>query len=359
MRRSACLAVCLLALAGCKKSEQQGPVVTGKGDAAGRTIELDGAGATFPYPLYSKWVAEYEKVNPKVKIDYQSIGSGAGIRQIMERTVDFGASDAPLTDEQLRKAPGTLVHLPTTLGAVVVTYNLPGSPKLKLTDDILAGMFLGEIRTWNDSRIATLNAGVKLPDTAISIIHRSDGSGTSAVFTDYLSKVSPAWKQTVGSGTSVEWPVGLGAKGNEGVAGQVKSTPGAVGYVELVYAMQTDQPFAALRNRAGAFVDASLDSISQAAAGAAIPDDYRVSITDAAGAGAYPIASFTYLLVYRDMPDATRGKALAGFIWWALHDGQAFANPLHYGQLPAGIVTREEATLRSLTAGGKPLLAGM
>jgi phosphate transport system substrate-binding protein len=328
-----------------------------EGGEAADSLALTGAGASFPFPLYSKWISEYDKVNPKVKVDYQSIGSGGGIRQITEHTVDFGASDAPLTDEQLAKPSGKLVHIPTTLGAVVVTYNLPDAPKIKLTGEVVAAIFLGQIKSWKDEKIAALNPDVKFPDQAIAVVHRSDGSGTSAIFTDSLSKVSPAWKEKVGSGTSPAWPAGLGAKGNEGVAGQIKGTPGAIGYVELVYAMQTKQPFAQLKNRAGAFVDASLDSILLAAAGTTIPDDYRVSITDAAGAGAYPIAAFTYLLVYKDMADAAKGKALVQFIWWALHDGQKYANPLFYGQLPPELVKREEATLKSITAAGKLLLA--
>jgi phosphate transport system substrate-binding protein len=323
------------------------------------TISLNGAGATFPFPLYSKWIAEYGKANPKVKVNYQSVGSGAGIKQISDRTVDFGGSDAPMNDEQLGKAPGKIVHIPTTLGAVVVTYNLPDvkSP-LKVSSEVIAGMFLGEIKKWNDPKLVALNPDAKLPATPVTIVHRSDGSGTSAVFTDYLAKTSPAWKEKVGSGTSVAWPTGVGGKGNEGVTGSIKTTPGSLGYVELVYAKQTNLPTMAIKNAAGKFVDPSLESVSSAASGVAatIPDDLRVSITNAPGDGAYPIAAFTYALVYADGQSVAKSEAVAKFLWWGIHDGQAFSEPLHYAKLPPEIVTKAEAKLKSLKAEGKPLL---
>jgi phosphate transport system substrate-binding protein len=334
-------------------------LLAASGTALASNVNLNGAGATFPFPLYSKWMFEYNKVNPNIRINYQSIGSGGGIRQISDRTVDFGASDAPMTDEQLAKAPAKLVHIPTTLGAVVVTYELPGNPKLKLTPEVLAGIYLGQITTWNDKRVVELNSGVNLPAQPITVAHRSDGSGTTAVFTDYLCKVSPTWNAKVGKGTSVMWPVGLGGKGNEGVTGQVKTTPGSLGYVELAYAVENKLPYASIRNLAGTFVEPSIDSIVAAAASLAstIPADFRVSITNAPGPQSYPLASFTYLLVYEDMPDHTKAEALAKFIWWAEHDGQKFSGPLRYAPLPPELVTKVEAKLKTLRSAGQPLLA--
>jgi phosphate transport system substrate-binding protein len=339
-----------------------GPSDQGKAEApakpaAPETIDIQGAGATFPYPLYSKWVSEYQKIDPRVHINYQSIGSGGGIRQITEKTVQFGASDAPMNAEELQKAPG-IQHVPTTLGAVVIAYNLPGVSGLTLSSQAVAGIFLGEIKTWNDKRIASENPGAKLPKDAITIAYRSDGSGTTAVFTDYLSKISPAWKDKVGAGKSVKFPVGLGAKGNEGVAGQLKTTPGSIGYVELAYAKQTNITYAALKNRAGKVVEPSLEAIAAAAASVAstMPDDLRVSIVDAPGDAAYPISAFTYILVYQDQGDATKGKALAQFLWWAIHEGQALGPALHYATLPPDVVTKVEAKLRALRNAGQPLL---
>jgi phosphate transport system substrate-binding protein len=327
---------------------------------APESVSLNGAGATFPFPLYSKWVNEYQAVEPKVKINYQSIGSGAGIRQISERTVDFGASDAAMTDEQLGKAPGKLVHVPMTLGAVVITFNLPGVTALKLTPEVATAIFMGEVKKWDDPKVAKLNDGVKLPSQAITVVYRSDGSGTTAVFTDYLSKVSTAWKDKAGAGTSVKFPVGLGAKGNEGVTGQIKTTPGALGYVELAYAKQNNLPAASLQNKAGKFVDASLDGITAAAGAFAdkIPDDMRVAITNAEGDASYPIASFSYVLVYEDNKDAAKAEAIANFLWWGIHDGQKVGPALHYAPLPAPVVTRAEAKLKGLKSGDKVLLAG-
>ncbi len=322
--------------------------------SAADPLLINGAGATFPFPLYSKWFSEYNKLHPELQFNYQSIGSGGGIQQITNRTVDFGASDAPMKDEQLAKAPGT-VHVPTVMGAVVVTYDAPIA-ELKLTPDTLAGIFLGKIQRWNDPGLAAVNPGAKLPDAAIAVIHRSDGSGTTNIFTDYLSKVSPEWKAQVGAGTAVRWPTGLGAKGNEGVSGLVKQTPGAIGYVELAYANQNKLPKALLRNKGGAFVAATMESTSAAAAGVEMPDDFRVSITDASGKDAYPMASFTYILVPRDQQDPAKGKAIVQFLDWAVHDGQRFAAPLDYAPLPKPVVEKVTAKLKTLTAQGKPIL---
>jgi phosphate transport system substrate-binding protein len=352
----------VLAATGCGKSE--GKRVTkdnGTTTTEGGDITLTGAGATFPYPLYSKWTRAYHDAHPNIKISYQSIGSGGGIRQITETTVDFGASDAPMSDEELAKAPGKLMHIPMTIGAVALVFNVDGVDHgLKLTSDATAKIFLGEIKKWNDPAIAATNEGMKLPNTDITVAYRSDGSGTTAVFTDYLSAVSPAWKEKVGAGKAVKFPTGLGAKGNEGVAGQVKTTPGTIGYVELAYAIQTKASYAELQNQAGKFVAPSLEGISAAAAGAVarMPEDYRISIVNAPGDDAYPIAAFTYLLVYEDMQNATKGKTLADFLWWAVHDGQAMGPDLHYAKLPAELVVRVEKTLRTLKAGGAPALEG-
>jgi len=329
----------------------------GPGDVSAQLL-MNGAGATFPYPLYSKWFDEYAKVDRSVRFNYQSIGSGGGIRQIMARTVDFGASDGPMTDEQLEKAPGALFHIPMVMGAVVATYNLPGSPKLRFTPDLLADIFLGKATRWTDPRIKAANPEATLPDQPIIVVHRSDGSGTTYIWVDYLSKVSPEWREKVGRGTSVNWPVGLGGKGNEGVAGQVKNTPGALGYVELAYAITNRLPAAAIRNRAGTFVLPSIESTTAAAAGAAkaMPPDFRVSLTDPSGEGAYPVAGFTWLLVYKEQPDEVRGKVLARFLWWAIHDGQQYAPRLLYAPLPARVVRMVEVKIKQITYQGKPLL---
>lgn len=321
-------------------------------------VRLQGAGASFPNPLYQKWVSEYGKQNPQVRIDYQSIGSGGGIKQIQEQTVDFGASDAPMKDEDLQKAPAPILHIPTVLGAVVITYNLPNiSQPLRFSPETIAGIFLGNIKRWDDAKIKADNAGVTLPSTDITVVHRSDSSGTSAVFTDYLSKVSDEWKQKVGAGTSPAWPVGLGGKGNEGVMGQVKQTPNTIGYVELAYAVQNKLPVAQIKNKSGNFVEPSLDAVTAAAAESiqTTPEDLRVSITNATGAQAYPIASYTYILAYQNQKDASKGKALVDFLWWGLHDGEAFTKDLQYAPLPAEIVKRSEAKINSMTSGSKPL----
>jgi phosphate transport system substrate-binding protein len=326
------------------------------GAGAASPLLVNGAGATFPFPLYSKWFAEYNKLHPDLRFNYQSIGSGGGIQQISRGTVDFGASDAPMTDEELARAPG-IVHVPTVLGAVVVTYNAP-VPALKLTPEVLAGIFLGRIQRWDDAAIAAVNPGAKLPGAAIVVVHRSDGSGTTSIFTDYLAKVSPEWKQKVGAGKSVRWPAGLGGKGNEGVTGLVKQTPGAMAYVELAYAKQNGLATAALRNREGVFVAPTLEATSAAAAGVAVPDDFRVSITDAKGKDAYPMASFTYVLVPRDQKDAAKGAALLRFLSWAVHEGQKFAAPLDYAPLPQAVVEKVTAKLATLTVQGRPAELG-
>ncbi|MFL5416822.1 MAG: phosphate ABC transporter substrate-binding protein PstS [Myxococcales bacterium] len=317
---------------------------------------INGAGATFPFPLYSKWFSTYNKMHPDVQINYQSIGSGGGIKQATEKTVDFGASDAPMSDEELSRAQG-IQHIPTVMGAVVLVYNVPGLQSLRLTPETLAGIFLGKISNWNDPALAKDNPGAKLPDTPIAVAHRSDGSGTTYSFTDYLSKVSAQWKSGPGTGKSVNWPAGLGGKGNEGVTGLVKQNEGGIGYVELAYANQNKLPVAEMKNHDGAWVKPTLEAVSAAAAKAQIPDDYRISITDQPGKDAWPISTFTYLLVYKDMPDAAKGEALLQFLWWAAHDGQKLASALEYAPLPAPVVSKVESTLRKLTVQGKAVLA--
>jgi phosphate transport system substrate-binding protein len=306
--------------------------------------DLTGAGATFPYPLYSKWFDAYA-TKSGVKINYQSIGSGGGIRQLSEQTVDFGASDAPMSDAELAKAKGgPVAHIPTALGAVAMVYNLPEvTSPLKLTGEVIAAIYQGQITKWNDARIAAVNPGVKLPDKDILVVHRSDGSGTSYVFTDFLASVSPAWATKPGKGKEVQWPVGLGAKGNEGVAGQVKQTPGAIGYVELAYATQNKMAMASVKNANGEFVAPSIASVTAAAAGAAakLPatTDYRVSIVNAAGAGVYPISSFTWIIAYTRQADAAKGKKLTDFLRWALSEGQGLEAGLDYAPLPEAMRT--------------------
>jgi len=301
---------------------------------------INGAGATFPYPIYSKWFDEYAKVDPSVRFNYQSIGSGGGQKQITAQTVDFGASDGPMSDENLAKAPGKILHLPTVAGADVIAYNLPGNPKLKLNSDAIVNLFLGNITKWNDPKIAALNPGVDLPDLPVIVVHRSDGSGTTFIFTDYLSSISPVWEDTVGKGTSVKWPVGIGGKGNEGVAGQVKQLSGAVGYVELIYAKQNKMPYADVKNAAGNFITPSLDSVTAALATAKIPDDFRFSMVNAPGDKAYPISGATWLLVYERQKDAAKGKKLVEFLNWALTKGEGMASSLDYASLPESVQQR-------------------
>lgn len=328
------------------------------GGGGGGSVSLQGAGATFPYPLYLKWLNEYTKAHQNVRIDYQSIGSGGGIKQIQAQTVDFGASDAPMSDADLKAAPGAIVHIPTVLGAVVLTYNLPEATKpLRFSSEVIADIFLGKITKWNDPRIAADNPGATLPAKDITVVHRADGSGTSFVFTDYLSKVSAEWKSKVGADKSPKWPVGQGGKGNEGVTGQIKRQPNTIGYVELAYAVQNKLPVALIKNKAGNFIEPSIDAVTAAAAGtvSSTPADLRVSITDADGANAYPVSSYTYILVYKDQKDAAKGKALVDFLWWGIHDGEQFAKELQYAPLPAEIVTRTEVIIHSVTSGGQPL----
>jgi phosphate transport system substrate-binding protein len=314
--------------------------------------DLNGAGATFPYPIYSKWFADYA-TSSGIKINYQSIGSGGGIRQLTEGTVDFGASDAPMSDAEMAKLKAPVLHFPTVLGAVVITYNIPGVTKaIKLTGPVVADIFAGKITKWNDEKIASLNKGLKLPASDILVVHRSDGSGTTYIFSDYLSSVSPSWAQAPGKGKELAWPVGLGGKGNEGVAGQVKQTPGAIGYVELAYAKQNSLPFADLQNANGEFVTPTIESVTTAAAAAAakLPDntDYRISIVNAAGKGAYPISSFTFLLVYQTQPDAAKGKKLVDFLRWYLRNGEKTAASLDYAPLPASMVAQLEKRLSTI-----------
>jgi len=303
-------------------------------------------------------LSEYGKIHGNVKIDYQSIGSGGGIKQLKEQTVDFGASDAPMTDADLKSAPGEIVHVPTVLGAVVITYNLGGiNQPLRFSPEALSDIFLGKIKKWNDPKIAADNPGVTLPTSDITVIHRSDSSGTSAVFTDYLSKVSAEWKEKVGAGVSPSWPTGIGGKGNEGVTGQVKNTPNTIGYIELVYAVKNNLPVAHIKNASGNFIEPSIDAVTAAAAASAasMPDDLRVSITNAAGPQAYPISSYTYILVYKDQKDAAKGKALVDFLWWGIHDGENFGKELHYAPLPPDVVKKAETKINSVTSNGTAL----
>jgi len=306
--------------------------------------QITAAGATFPAPVYQKWFGEYHNAHPDVQVNYQSIGSGAGIQQLISGTVDFGASDMPMTDEQISKVKVHPLHFPTVMGAVVPTYNLPGlAQELKFSGQTLAGIFLGTIKKWNDPALVKDNPGVKLPSDDIVVVHRSDGSGTSFIWTDFLSKVSPEWKSKVGANTSVSWPVGLGGKGNEGVSGTVKQTPGSIGYVELIYAVQNKMSYGSVKNAAGEFVKADLESVSEAAAGAAkdMPPDFRVSITNAPGKKAYPISSFTWMLIPSAIPDAKKSATIKGFLQWMLTDGQKTAPMLDYAPLPKQVVAQE------------------
>ncbi len=318
--------------------------------AAGASAQLliNGAGATFPQPIYTKWFDEYAKVDPSVRFNYQGIGSGGGQKQILSETVDFGASDGPMSDENLAKAPRTLWHIPTVAGAVVVTYNVPGNPKLRLDGPTLAAIFLGKITRWDDPAIAGQNRGVSLPSQDILVVHRSDGSGTSFIFTDYLSHVSAEWKSKVGTNTAVDWPVGLGGKGNAGVAGQIKQSPGALGYVELAYATQNKVPYADMKNAAGNYITPSLDSITEALATATIPDDFRFSMVNPSGEKAYPIAGTTWLLVYAQQKDPVKGQKLVEFLRWAYSDGEKMAAALDYAPLPPSVQQRALARVNGI-----------
>ena len=321
-------------------------------------VKIQGAGSTFINPLMQKWVSEYGKINSKIRIDYQSIGSGGGIKQIKEKTIQFGATDVAMKDEDLKSATGEIIHIPVILGAVVLTYNLAGVEKpLRFSPDVIVGIFLGKIKRWDDPRIKAENPEAHLPAADITVVHRSDGSGTSAVFTNYLSKVSPEWKEKVGEGTSPSFPVGLGGKGNEGVTGQVKQTPNTIGYVELAYAVKNKMPVAEIRNKAGEFVVPTFETVTNAAAETIneTPDDLRVSITDAAGAKAYPISSYVYVLIYKDQPDEVLGRSLVDFLAWGITDGEKFAESLFYSPLPPEMVKRAAAKIALITHNGKPL----
>lgn len=316
---------------------------------AGQTT-LNGAGATFPNPMYSKWFSEYGKTHSGVQINYQPIGSGGGIRQVTAGTVDFGASDMPMTDKQLQEVKFKVLNIPTVLGAVVPAYNIPGvSGEVKFTPDALAGIFLGKISKWNDKAITSVNPGVNFPDANIIVVHRSDGSGTSFIWTDYLSKISPEWKGQVGADTSVKWPIGLGGKGNEGVAGMIRQMSGSIGYVELIYAVQNKIPYGSVRNSAGTFVKASLESVTAAAASAPkMPSDFRVSITNAPGKDAYPISSFTWLLIPAQSKEANKGKILSDFLNWMVTDGQTMTAVLSYAPLPENVVTKVKNAIKQV-----------
>jgi phosphate transport system substrate-binding protein len=317
---------------------------------ASADTNLNGAGATFPNPIYSKWFSEYHKQHPNVAINYQSIGSGGGIKQVQSGTVDFGASDGPMDDKQLSETPFKLLHIPTVLGADVPMYNIPGvNAELKFTGDVLADIFLGKITKWNDPRLAKANPGVKFPDMDVVVVHRTDGSGTTYIWVDYLSKVSTEWKSKVGKGTSVNWPVGLGGKGNEGVAGTVKQTPGSIGYVELIYAVSNNMPYGSVQNAAGEFVKASLDSVTAAAASVKdMPEDFRVSITNAPGKAAYPISSFTWLLVPVEWKDAAKEKAFVDFLNWMVDKGQGMTSSLQYAPLPKNVAAKVKARIKEI-----------
>jgi phosphate transport system substrate-binding protein len=344
MKRTLFLVLLSAALAACSPQEN------GNAPAASNApLTINGAGATFPYPIYSKWFDEYQKSHPDVRINYQSIGSGGGIKQLSAQTVFFGASDGPMTDEQLKSAPGPILHFPTVLGGVVPVYNVPGvTQPLRFSGPVLADIYLGKITRWNDPAIAQLNPGVALPVTDIAVVHRSDGSGTTYIFCDFLSKVSPDFKQKVGVATSVSWPAGVGAKGNEGISGLVQQTPGAIGYVELIFALQNKIPYGSVQNKSGQFVTASLESVTAAAAGVTMPDDFRVSITNPDAADAYPIASFTWMLLYQHPTDKVRGKTMVEFLKWALADGQKFAPSLGYAPLPQPVIEKELQALATV-----------
>jgi phosphate transport system substrate-binding protein len=321
---------------------------------------INGAGATFPYPLYSKWFSEYKKIDPTVNFNYQSIGSGGGIRQLIYKTVDFGASDAPMSDKQLRKLSDEILHIPTVAGAVVIAYNLPDvKQNIKLTSDIIVDIFLGKIKKWNNPRIISTNPDINLPSNKnIIVIHRSDGSGTTNIFTDYLSGISKEWKERVGKGIAVRWPTGLGGKGNEGVGGLIKQLPFSIGYVELAYAIKNNLSYAFIKNKAGKFVKPTIKSITDAIAGAVktIPPDFRASIVNPEGKNTYPIVGLTWILVYKNQDNEIIGKKIVEFLWWAIHDGQKYASSLLYAPLPSEMVRKIERKIKEINYKGKPLL---
>lgn len=341
----------------CGDSER--PTGTSTSSASQGTIRLNGAGATFPFPLYSKWFDEYVNVS-NAQINYQSIGSGGGVRQIIEGTVDFGASDGIMSEEEEKKAEqahGFILHIPTTIGAVAIVYNLPADLeiRLRLTPDILADIYLKKITKWNDPRLVQINPGLNLPDQVIAVVHRADGSGTTFIFTDYLSKVSQEWNDTIGNATAVNWPGDIGGQGNEGVAGQVRQIPGSIGYVELAYATQSNMDWASVKNSAGTFVEPSLRATSLAAQGIELPNDMKITITNSSNLQSYPISGFTWLLVYQEQDDCNKGKALVDMLWWAIHEGQLYTSPLEYAPLPADAVNKAENQIRSITCDGQPL----
>jgi phosphate transport system substrate-binding protein len=321
-------------------------------------MELLGAGATFPLPLYTKMFDTYNQ-KTGVKVNYQGVGSGAGITQLTNKTVDFGATDAFMTDDEMKKAGADILHIPVALGAVVLTYNLPGSPKLKLSSNVIADIFLGKITQWNDSKIAADNPGASLPDMNITVVHRSDGSGTTFIFTDYLSKISPEWKSGPGTGKSLNWPTGLGAKGNPGVAGLIKQLPGSFGYVELIYAMQNNMPVASVKNKSGVYVEPTIKSTS-AAANVSMPADTRASITDTTAKNGYPISGFTWIIIYKDQKygnkDKEKADATLKLLWWMTHEGQSLAEPLQYAPLPKDAVAKAETILKSAVYGNAKIL---
>ncbi|HEY3864339.1 MAG TPA: phosphate ABC transporter substrate-binding protein PstS [Verrucomicrobiae bacterium] len=321
--------------------------LAGAGGASAQLL-INGAGATFPYPIYSKWFDEYSRVDPSVRFNYQSIGSGAGQKQILEGTVDFGATDGPMSSQDLAKSSARILHVPTVAGADVIAYNLPGSPRLKLDGPAIAGIFLGQITKWNDARLAALNPGEALPDMDILVVHRADGSGTTYIFADYLSSVSRDWSRRVGRGMAVKWPSGLGAKGNEGVTGQIKQMPGAVGYVELIYAAQNQLPCANVKNGSGNFIAPSVESVMDALATVAVPGDFRFSMVNPAGPNAYPIAGATWLLVYQQQRDEQKGRKIVEFLQWAMNDGQRLAPPLDYAPLPPALRKRVLAEIAGI-----------
>jgi phosphate transport system substrate-binding protein len=350
--RSARFLVLLTVLvAGCQRSEAPQSATTNGASSSGNSIQIQGAGATFPNPIYSKWFSDYNKLHPNVMINYQSIGSGGGIKQLSAETVFFGASDGPMSDDQLKAAGRPILHFPTVLGGVVPIYSVPGvTQQIKFSGDVLAGIYLGKITKWNDPAIAKINAGVSLPATDIGVVHRAEASGTTYIFLDYLAKVSPELKQKIGVNTAVSWPVGVGAKGNEGVSGLVKQTPGAIGYVELIYALQNKIPYGSVQNKAGDFVVATLDSVTTAAnaAAATMPDDFRVSITNSDAKGAYPLSSFTWLLLDQNPTDKVRGRIMSEFVQWAITEGQKAAPGLGYAPLPQSVVEKEQAALKKI-----------
>jgi len=351
-------------LSGCISKQPAEQAINGQTTKNLESVILNGAGATFPYPLISKWSSEYNKINPEAQINYQSVGSGAGIKQITARTVDFGASDAPLTDKEFADVSGIL-QIPESIGAVVIAYNIPGIQKgMKLSGEVIGEIFLGNIKKWNDPKIVSLNPGIQFPEKDIIVAHRSDGSGTTFVFTDYLSAVNQDWSSKVGKGKSVNWPVGLGGKGNEGIAGLLNQNPYTIGYIELAYAKLQNIPYAYVKNKAGNFIEPTLETTASAAAGAVptLPAGDAswslVSIVDAPGNDSYPIGSFTYLLVYKDQIDQTKGKMLAEFLWWAVHDGQKYSSELLYVPLPNEVISLNEKTIKLMNYNGQPFIHG-